>query len=146
MKSVFLYGSECWRETQADVNKLSSFHNGCLRKICKIFWPEIISNTNLYKRTNSLDIVMEIRRRRMRWLGHVLRMPQDNITKIALRWTRKRKETEADKKLPGEEQYWLILRKNILPGERQRRRQRTGLNGEALLRPYVPEGTKRKSK
>ena len=30
---------------------------------------------------------MEIRRRRMTWLGHVFRMPQDNITKIALRWT-----------------------------------------------------------
>ena len=87
VKSVLLYGSECWRETQADMNKLSSFHNGCLRKICKIFWPEIISNADLFKKTNSLDIVIEIRRRRMRWLGHVLRMPQESIPKVALRWT-----------------------------------------------------------
>ena len=30
---------------------------------------------------------MEIKRRRLRWLGHVLRMDQARIPKVALRWT-----------------------------------------------------------
>ncbi|MCG8432127.1 MAG: reverse transcriptase family protein, partial [Candidatus Omnitrophica bacterium] len=34
VKSVLLYGSECWRTTVEDMGKLASFHNGCLRKIC----------------------------------------------------------------------------------------------------------------
>ena len=30
---------------------------------------------------------MEIKKRRIRWLGHVLRMPQERIPHKALRWT-----------------------------------------------------------
>ena len=36
---VLLYGAECWRMTEKDINKISSFHNCCLRRILKIFWP-----------------------------------------------------------------------------------------------------------
>jgi len=39
VKPVLLYGSECWRVTQNDMKKISVFHNGCLRRICRIFWP-----------------------------------------------------------------------------------------------------------
>ena len=87
VKSVLLYGSECWRVIESDMNKLSSFHNGCLRKICRIFWPEKISNKDLYRKTNCRNVVLEIKHRRLRWLGHVLRMDQNSIPKVALRWT-----------------------------------------------------------
>ena len=33
--SVLLCGSECWRMTEKDINRLSSFHNTCLRKIMR---------------------------------------------------------------------------------------------------------------
>ena len=29
----------------------------------------------------------EIKNRRLRWLGHVLRLPEDRIPKVAMRWT-----------------------------------------------------------
>ena len=87
VKSVLLYGSECWRTTVEDMSKLASFHNGCLRRICRIFWPNKVSNKDLYERTKSGCILDEIRRRRFRWLGHVLRMQPDCIPKVALRWT-----------------------------------------------------------
>ncbi len=87
VKSILLYGCECWRVTKKDMNSLSSFHNGCLRKICKIYWPNKITNIDLWKKTNSCNIILEIRQRRLRWLGHVFRMPEDSITKTALRWT-----------------------------------------------------------
>ena len=35
VKSVLLYGSECWRVTKTDMRALSSFHHSCLRQICK---------------------------------------------------------------------------------------------------------------
>ena len=87
MKPVLLYGSECWRVVQSDMSKIESFHNTCLRKICRIYWPEKISNAELYKKTNSRSIVIEIKQRRLRWLGHVLRMDQNRTPKVALRWT-----------------------------------------------------------
>lgn len=87
VKSVLLYGSECWRVVKSDMSRVEAFHNRCLRKICHIFWPSKISNHDLYARTGSQSIIDEIKRRRFRWLGHVLRMEEERIPKIALRWT-----------------------------------------------------------
>ena len=44
VKPVLLYGAECWRVIKSDMNKINAFHNGCLRRICRIFWPNKISN------------------------------------------------------------------------------------------------------
>ena len=85
--SFLLYGVACWRMTEGDINRLSSFHNGCLRKIMRIFWPNKISNVELHKKANSEDMRSMLIRRRWQCIGHVLRKPTDNITRIALRWT-----------------------------------------------------------
>ena len=87
VKSVLMYGSECWRVVKGDMSKINAFHNSCLRKICRIFWPNKVSNLELYQRTGSKSVVLEIKHRRLRWLGHVLRMEQDRLPKVALRWT-----------------------------------------------------------
>jgi hypothetical protein len=87
VKSVLLYGSECWRVVKSDMDKISAFHNGCLRKICRIFWPQKVSNQDLYSKTNSKNIIHEIKHRRLKWLGHVLRMEQGRIPKTSLQWT-----------------------------------------------------------
>ena len=50
VKSVLLYGAETWRITNQDLNILSVFHNNCLRRICKIYWPKKISNRDLHKK------------------------------------------------------------------------------------------------
>ena len=34
VKSVLLYGSECWRVIQSDMKRLDAFNNRCLRRIC----------------------------------------------------------------------------------------------------------------
>ncbi|XP_063404386.1 uncharacterized protein LOC134687857 [Mytilus trossulus] len=87
VKSVLLYGAESWRVIKPDFSKLSSFHNTCLRKICKFFWPKTISNKELYTLTLQRDIRTEIKERRWKWIGHVLRKDKHDITRIALRWT-----------------------------------------------------------
>uniref|UniRef100_A0A8W8MZV1 DUF6451 domain-containing protein n=1 Tax=Magallana gigas TaxID=29159 RepID=A0A8W8MZV1_MAGGI len=87
--SVLLYGAECWRMTEGDINRLSSFHNICLRKIIRIFWPNKISNVELHKKANSEDMRFMLIRRRWQCntIGNVLRKITDNITRIALQWT-----------------------------------------------------------
>jgi hypothetical protein len=52
--------------------KLQSFINHCLRYICRIWWPRVISNENLWKETNQENVNIEIRRRKFRWIGHTL--------------------------------------------------------------------------
>ena len=84
---VLLYGSECWRMTQRDSSNLASFHNGSLRKICRIYWPDKITNKELYNITKQEDIRTTIKMRRWRWVGHSLRRDEDNIARTALRWT-----------------------------------------------------------
>ena len=68
VKSVLLYGSESWRVVKTDTRKMEVFHNRCLRRICQIFWPNQISNNELYKKTGSRSITKEITHRRLRWL------------------------------------------------------------------------------
>ena len=82
--SVLLYGAECWRMTERDICRLSSFHNGYLRKIMRIFWPNQITNVELYEKANADGMRTLLTNRRWRWIGHVLRKPANNITKVAL--------------------------------------------------------------
>ena len=84
VKSVLLYGSETWRVTRSISNKLQTFINKCLRKILKIYWPEKISNRELWARTGQECVPEEIARRKWNWIGHTLRKPTSDITRQAL--------------------------------------------------------------
>ncbi len=37
VKSVLLYGAECWRTVETEINQLNAFHNRYLRRICNIY-------------------------------------------------------------------------------------------------------------
>jgi len=121
-----------------DSQRLSGFHTPCLRKICRIYWPQKITNKELYQGTGQRDIRTVIKQRRWRWLGYVVRKAWDSITWTALRWTldsgrRKRgcpRETwrrtiEAEMKTTGK--TWKEL-------ETQ---PRIGSNGNLWFQPYV---------
>ena len=126
-----MYGAECWRMTDKDINKLSSFHNGCLRRILKIFWPVKISDENLHEITNSTYMRAILKKYRWRWIGHVLRKQTNNITRVYLRWTPegKRKQSrpkttwrrtvELEMKEMG--QTWNELDKKAKDGEQWRK-------------------------
>ena len=85
-KSVLLYGSETWMMKVNIKRKLQSFINSCLRTILKMWWPNKISNEELWKKTSQVDINIEIRRRKFGWLGHTLRKNHDEICNGVLEW------------------------------------------------------------
>ncbi|VDO73395.1 unnamed protein product [Schistosoma margrebowiei] len=62
-KAVLLYGAETWRTTTTTIKKVQVFINVCLRKILNIHWPDIISKSLLWKRTNQLSAEEEIMKR-----------------------------------------------------------------------------------
>ena len=59
-KSALLYKSECWQVVEMDFLKIEVFYNGCLSKICRIFWAMTFSNLELYAKTNSEPILTSI--------------------------------------------------------------------------------------
>eukprot|EP00057_Strongylocentrotus_purpuratus_P015866 XP_011670340.1 PREDICTED: serine/threonine-protein phosphatase 6 regulatory ankyrin repeat subunit C-like [Strongylocentrotus purpuratus] len=73
--------------TKNDLSKLSVFHTKSLRRICRIFWPNTISNEALYDQCHQDSMESIITRRRWRWIGHVMRKDRDDITRTALHWT-----------------------------------------------------------
>ena len=85
--SVLLYGAESWKVTKTISHSIEVFQNRCLRRIFKIYWPSVISNEDLLKKANLPPLTTEIKRRRWRWIGHILRMPPTSLPRIALRWT-----------------------------------------------------------
>ena len=86
VKSVLLYACETWKIKDELVSKIQSFINKCLRRILRIHWPQIISNTDLWRKTRQVPVDVEIRRRKWGWIGHTLRKPHDEISRQALDW------------------------------------------------------------
>ncbi|VDP65959.1 unnamed protein product [Schistosoma curassoni] len=145
-QSVLLYGAETWRTTTAIIKKVQVFINSCLRKILNIHWPDSISNSFLWERTNQLPIEEEIRKRRWKWIGYTLRKSSNCMTRQALTWNpegrRKRgrpnnalhREIKADmesmnnncKELERIVQYrvgWRMLVSGLYPFTRSNRRK-----------------------
>jgi len=86
VKAVLLYGCETWKNSKYITTKLQVFINKSLRKILRIFWPDRITNNELWKRTKQPRIDLQIRKRKWGWLGHTLRKSTDDITRQALEW------------------------------------------------------------
>ena len=86
LKSVLLYGSQTSRVTRSISNKLQTFINKCLRKILKIYWPEKISNRELWAQTGQECVPKEIARCKLNWVGDTLWKPTSDTTRQALEW------------------------------------------------------------
>lgn len=82
--SVLLYGCETWLVTEEIKRKLQVFVNRCLRRILRIFWPNTISNQELWDTTGMKEINNEVRKRKFGWIGHTLRKPPDEVCNRAL--------------------------------------------------------------
>ncbi|XP_054086050.1 putative uncharacterized transposon-derived protein F52C9.6 isoform X2 [Zeugodacus cucurbitae] len=79
---VLMYGAEAWTMTTSDETTLGVFERKVLRKI---YGPLNIGNGEYRRRWNDelydlyddIDIVQRIKRQRLRWLGHVVRMEEN---------------------------------------------------------------------
>ncbi|KAJ4446816.1 hypothetical protein ANN_13514, partial [Periplaneta americana] len=77
---VVLYGCETWTLTLREEQRLRVFENKVLRKIFGVKRDEVtgewrkLHNTELHALYSSLDIIGNIKSRRLRWTGHVARM------------------------------------------------------------------------
>ena len=87
VKPVLMYGCETWKMNESDAKKIDVFQNRCLRRVMKIKWQDKISNRELLERAKVEKLSEEVRRRRWRFIGHILRQQPDNDCVTALTWT-----------------------------------------------------------
>ena len=73
--SVMMYNCSCWAVSKTVISKLDVVHRRHLRTILGYKYPHVISNANLYKRTDTVPLSVRVDRSRWRMLGHVLRGP-----------------------------------------------------------------------
>nr|VZH94943.1 unnamed protein product [Spirometra erinaceieuropaei] len=97
VRSVLLYGCECWDLRVEDERKLEVFDHHCLRTILRVKFTDFVSNETVPARCDNISrITQAIQERRLRWFGHVLRCPPQELSVTALdrsplfHWRRRR--------------------------------------------------------
>ncbi|BHF81512.1 hypothetical protein SprV_0802464300 [Sparganum proliferum] len=97
VRSVLLYGCECWALRVEDERKLEVFDHHCLRIILRVKFTDFVSNETVRARCDNIArITQAIQERRLRWFGHVLRRPPQEFSATALapaplpHWRRRR--------------------------------------------------------
>ena len=82
--STLLYGGETWTTYARQERRLNTFHMRSLRRILGISWQDKVPNTEVLSRAGLPSMFTLLRQRRLRWLGHVHRMPDGRIPKDLL--------------------------------------------------------------
>ena len=83
---MLLYGSETWATIKSHVHRVEVFHQRCLRRILRIKWFMKTSNEVVLQRAGIENVATFISRNRLRWFGHVARMPSERLPKKLLQW------------------------------------------------------------
>ena len=78
--SLMTYGSEAWNLTPQTQAKINGANARCLSRI-----TGNSAHVEASRLTRTYDLVRAIRQRRMKWLGHILRLPGVRLVKIAIK-------------------------------------------------------------
>jgi len=84
--STLLYGSESWNLKTSHEKKLDAFDSKCVRKILGIKWSDFVSNKDIRAQTRQQPVSSIICKRRLSWLGHVVRLPPERFAHQVLQW------------------------------------------------------------
>ena len=101
-----MYGCESWGMTKGDEAKLDTFQHKCLCSLLKIYWPMSVSNVEVRRRTNAETISEPVRKRRWTWIGHVLRMDNSCLPRVALTWAPEGKRKRGKPKVMWRRSEW----------------------------------------
>ena len=94
--SNMLYGAESWLLCHTNEKKLEAIHHKCQRRLSWITWRDKVRNEDIRKKTGSRKLEDIIKERRLRWLGHVLRVDNSRTARQATHW-----ELRGYKRKPG---------------------------------------------
>ena len=100
--SVLLYGCESWKINKYNEKRIDTFVQKCLRRILKIYYPNMISNEELYKLAKIKKVSDTIRYRRRRYIGHILRQDPLKYPHAVIKW-----QPEGKRSLGRPRETWM---------------------------------------
>ena len=81
-----LYACSSWALTKQQLSRLEAFHHNCLRRILKVKWFHHTTNQEVRRKTRCCSIWITISSIRLRYFGHVARMPSSRLPRFMLDW------------------------------------------------------------
>jgi hypothetical protein len=99
IKSSLLYGSETWRRTENNKRRVEATEMDALRRSSRIPKKDRIRNVTIRQQIGPEEtLIKQIEQNQLTWYGHVQRMAEGRLPKIALKWMpkqiKKKKERE----------------------------------------------------
>ena len=92
IKSSLFYGSETWRLTENNKRRVEATEMDALRRSSGMSRKERIRNVTIRQQIGLEEtITKEIEQNQLTWYGHVQRMVEGRLPKIALKWIPKQK-------------------------------------------------------
>ena len=79
--TIFLYNSELWALTKKETKKIDTFQRNFLRQIIRT--KKRINNIGLYKKCKTVHWSIQIQERRLKWFGHLQRLPNETPARKA---------------------------------------------------------------
>ena len=94
IKSSLLYGSKTWRLTENNKRRVEATEMDVLRRSSKISRNNRIRNVTMRQQIGLEEtIIKESEQNQLTWYGHVQRMAEERLPKIALKRMPKHKRT-----------------------------------------------------
>ena len=109
--SIFLYNASTWTLTKTQEAKIDSFQRRMIRiNVLNIRWPKKMSNDNVYKISKLEPWSKKIKKQKLTWFGHVMRMNENTPARKALRFAQQNYE-----KPPGRpKETWIQSTEKLL--------------------------------
>lgn len=82
--SILLYGGESWTLYRKQIRRLEAFHIRCLQIILGLIWRDRVPHIEIIQTANTISIETMIIARQLRWVGHVIRMPENRLPRQVL--------------------------------------------------------------
>ena len=79
--TILLYGCESWVISKDMESKINSFGTSCYRIMLNIKRIDKVPNATVYHLTEAVPLIEKARSRQLKYLGHVLRMPDGEFAK-----------------------------------------------------------------
>jgi len=98
----------------------------------------VISNEELWERTEDIEMSMQIKRRKWKWIGHTLRKGNEAIKREALDWNLQGKRRRGRPTHTWRRTVHNEALKKGRAGMKLRGWLEIGPDGGVLLMPYVP--------
>jgi len=92
IKSSLLYGSETWKLTENNKRRVEATEMDALKRSSRISRKERIKNVTIRQQIRLEEtVIKEIEQNQLTWYGHVQRMVEGRLPKIAFKWMPKQR-------------------------------------------------------